>query len=483
MKKLIYSAIIALAGMGSALAQEHGHEHGHEHEISGVEVRSASLTRNAGLMTVDFSVDISELELRSDRAVVFTPEIVNGEHSVSLSPIGLYGRTRWYRYVRSGAKPVGGADERVIKWSEVPSELVYNANVPYAEWMNGSELLLIREEYGCCRELADTEHAHLAGYEFIEPKEYIPANLYMRPAAETSKLRALSGSAFIDFVVNRTEINPTYRNNAVELRKITATIDSVRNDADVTVKAITIKGFASPEGSYANNARLAKGRTESLKGYVRNLYKFDDDFIAADYEPEDWGGLRRYVEGSGLEHRTEILSIIDDAALEPDARDQRIKSRYPSEYGFLLREVYPALRHSDYTIEYEIRQFSDVDEIRRIMSESPQKLSLNEFFVLAQSYEEGSAEFNEVFETAVRMYPNDAVANLNAAVSCMERGDLIMAERYLSKSGAGAEAEYGRGVLAIRQKDYESARAHLLRASELGLSVASSTLEDIKDMK
>ena len=88
-----------------------------------------------------------------------------------------------------------------------------------------------------------------------------------------------------------------------------------------------------------------------------------------------------------------------------------------------------------------------------------------------------------MFETAVRMYPNDAVANLNAAVSCMERGDLIMAERYLSKSGAGAEAEYGRGVLAIRQKDYESARAHLLRASELGLSVASSTLEDIKDMK
>ena len=122
----------------------------------------------------------------------------------------------------------------------------------------------------------------------------------------------MSGSAYIDFLVNRTDINEHYRDNYVELQKIRNTIDVVRNDSDTYIISVFIKGFASPEGSYANNSRLAKERTQTLKEYVRKLYEFPDSLMSTAYEPEDWEGLRRYVETSGLPHKTGVMEVIDE---------------------------------------------------------------------------------------------------------------------------------------------------------------------------
>ena len=48
--------------------------------------------------------------------------------------------------------------------------------------------------------------------------------------------------------VNRTEIYPGYMNNTVELKKITNSVDSVRDNPDATIQGITLTGYASPEG-------------------------------------------------------------------------------------------------------------------------------------------------------------------------------------------------------------------------------------------
>ena len=444
----------------------------------GLNLADVSLKRNAGLMTVGMDLDLGSFDLDGNRAAVFAPVLVNGTDTLVLQPVGLYSRTRWYQYLRSGEKPLGGENETTIRWSERPATMAYAQTVPYADWMNGSQLYLRRSDYGCCRKLIDEQYAPLMGYRELK---YSPMFRYVRPAADATKTRELSGRAFVDFVVNRTEINPTYRNNRVELGKIIATIDSVRNDKDVTVKRITIKGFASPEGSYENNTRLAKGRTEALKQYVRKLYSFSNDFISTAYEPEDWAGLRDYVEKSDMTNRAELLAIIDDSTLEPDTKDWRMKLRFPEQYAFLLREVYPGLRHSDYTIEYTIRSFTDVDEIRQLMATAPQKLSLNEMFLLAQSYEPGSKEYNEVFETAVRMYPTDEVANLNAANSAMSRGDLATAAKYLEKSGTGDEATYARGVLAALQGDNAAAVQQFSQVEER-LPEAKEALQTVREI-
>ena len=470
-----FLATVAIASAQPEIRQELRPDGG---EACGMPVAGATMERNKDLMKIAVDLGLGGFGLTEDRVAVFTPLIVNGPDSLELPSVGLYGRTRWYQYLRAGERPLGGEGEQSIRWSERPGALSYSEIIPYAEWMNGSELLLRRRDYGCCRTLVDEDVAPLAGYREVI---YRPTFRFVTPVAEAVKSRELSGRAYIDFPVNRTEIYPEYRNNPVELRKIISTIDSVRLDKDITVRSITIKGYASPESPWDNNMRLAKGRTATLKKYVQNMYHFPEDFIETDYEPEDWAGLREYVSGSTLAHRAEILALID-AEMDPDAKEWKIKSTYPEEYKFLLQTVYPGLRHSDYRIEYTIRGFSDVEEIRERMSSAPQKLSLNEMFLLAQSLEPGSESYNEVFETAVRMYPGSETANLNAANAAMQRGDLRGAERYLSKAGDSAEAVYARGVLAALQEDYARAAELVRAAAAKGLDDAQNILEHLSEV-
>ena len=328
--------------------------------------------------------------------------------------------------------------------------------------MNGAELKLKRRDYGCCNSLLDQCDSPLAAWREIT---YDPQFLFQEAAAATVKTRELAGRAFIDFPVNMTNLYPNYRNNPVELAKIIATIDSVRSDKDVTVKRITIKGWASPESPWENNTRLAKGRTATLKQYVMNLYNFPDDFIETDYYPEDWFGLRDFVESSNLPHRAEILALIDDDSIEPDPKEDKLKKTYPDEYKFLLTTVYPGLRHSDYKIEYTIRQFVDVAEIAEVMRTAPHKLSLNEIYLLAGSLTPGSPEYNEVYETAAKMFPTDETANLNAANVAMQRADFDSAAQYLGKAGDSPKAVYARGVLASKRGDHEQALKYFRQAA------------------
>ena len=152
----------------------------------------------------------------------------------------------------------------------------------------------------------------------------------------------------------------------------------MKNDVDTRIISVSIKGYASPESPYSNNERLAMGRTKTLKEYVRKQYDFADSLFITDYEPEDWAGLERYVENSYLENKAGILALIRSNQ-EPDAKE-RHQDRFPKRLCILLKEVYPGLRHSDYAVKYEVRTYTDINEIKRLIKTQPQKLSLNEMY-------------------------------------------------------------------------------------------------------
>ncbi len=449
----------------------------HAQQIDGVSVGSLKMDRNGEYLVVEMEVDLSRLEVETNRAVLLTPRLVNETDSTDLSAIGIYGRRRYYYYVRNGESMLSGEGETSYKAAEKPERVAYHVIVPYDGWMNGAALRLDRRDYGCCNTVLAAQQGLLGHFE--EPVPFVPRPVYVRPTAEAVKSRSLSGSAFIDFPVNKTVIYPEYRRNTAELGKIQATIDSVRNDRDVTITSVWLKGYASPESPWSHNRMLAIGRTEALKKHIGQLYRFDEGVIETDYEPEDWAGLRNYVERSNLEHRTEILALID-GSLEPDAKEAKIKRTYPGEYDFLLKNCYPALRHTDYRITYTIRTFSDPKEIRRIMLTQPQKLSLDEFYLAAQTCTPGSDEFNEIFETAVRMYPDDPAANLNAANTALQKGDLKSAERYLQKAGESPEALYARGAYAMLTEEYDAAADYLRQAEKAGIHEAEEALEELR---
>ena len=472
MKRTIFilATLLGMTGMSEAVAQTT------MSIIPGVSVENFNMNRNGKYLTVTMDIDLSELDVNSNRAVLLTPRLVNGTDSIDLPSIGIYGHRRYYYYIRNGISTISGETEKSFKASNKPEQLEYDNHIPYENWMDGATLKFHRSDWGCCQEIL-AEYDGLLG----RPREaFFPELVFVQPKAEVMKSRSLSGSAYIDFPVDQTVIYPDYRRNTVELGKIQATIDSVRNDKDITITSVWLKGFASPESPYKHNTDLAIGRTAALKKHIGQLYHFAASIIQTDYEPEDWAGLRRFVEQSNIDHRTEILAMID-SDMKPDAKEAKIKRTYPNEYRFMLQNFYPALRHTDYRIDYNIRTFSEADEIRRIMAEQPQKLSLNEFYLVAGKYEPGTDEFTDVFETAVRMFPNDEIANLNAANAAIRRDDFAMARRYLAKAGDSTEAVYARGALAVREKDYATARRYLSKAKEMGLEKAALTLKELDE--
>lgn len=475
--KRITAILLAAAATISAFGQNAENGKASESVVKGVKVDSLTFNRNGDYMVVEMLLDLAGMDVESGRAVVLTPWIVNEADSVGLKSVGVYGRTRYYQYMRNGISPLAGKDEMSFRSKEVPGQLAYSTFMPYSDWMNGSWLKLHRSDYGCCGNIL-AEHDGELGF-FEERLEFFPPLVYTKPVAEHVKSRSIEGSAFIDFVVNKTDIRPEYRNNRIELGRIRATIDSVKNDSDITITNVWLKGFASPESPYEHNKELAIGRTAAVKGYIGNLYHFPESIITTEYEPENWEGLRKYVEASDITHKAEILDVID-CSLEPDPKEWRLKSRYPAEYKILVAECYPALRRTDYRVAYNIREYSDIEEIRRLMATKPQNLSLNEFYLLAQEYEPGTEEFTEVFETAVRLYPDDEVANLNAANASMRIGNMAAAARYLAKAGDSAEAVYARGTYAFRSDDFATAERYMKQAKAMGIEEAQAVLDAIE---
>lgn len=446
--------------------------------VDNVSVRDFSAERDGRYLSLDMTLSLSDLKVSSNQCVLIVPRIVNGEDSVSLPAVAVYGRTRYYYYQRNfGDNMLSGTDEIAFMAKNKPAEVSYHQILPFREWMDGANIAIERIDRGCCQNILLDRYGILGNYN----DTFFPELVYITPKGEREKRRSLEGSSYIDFPVDRTEIYPDYRRNPIELDSIRRTIDIVRNDKDASIDTIWLKGFASPESPYAHNTDLAKGRTEALKKYINQLYKFGDDVvILTDYEPEDWAGLRRFVVNSNLDNRDAIIDLID-SDMEPDTKEAKIKKLYPADYKFMLDNFYPALRHTDYRVSYVIRSYNEPKEIIEVMKTQPKNLDMNEFFVAANEYEPGTDEFADVFETAVRLHPEDEIANLNAANAAMRRDDIKGAERYIEKAGNSPEVLYARGAIAIRKKDYDTARKYLQQAAAAGLEKAQTTLDELNE--
>ena len=287
----------------------------------------------------------------------------------------------------------------------------------------------------------------------------------------TDKVRRLAGRAFLDFPVNETAIYPDYRRNPDELRRINNTIDSALFDKTIQVRSISLHGYASPESPYANNTRLAKGRTAALMGYIQNKYGLPAAVFHTDFTPEDWQNLRSFIADGDrrrvkgdiwyesaviletpaapdivLRHREELLAIID-RAMDPDEKESLLKQVGGGEpYKWLLKHVYPGLRHTDYIIEYAVRDYSDADA-RKLIYTHPEALSHMEMYRVAQGYETGSDDWRDALLIAAARFPEDPQANYNAACACIQARRLQDARKYLQKAGTGEQAQYLKNVI------------------------------------
>ena len=438
-------------------------------EVSGVDIR-----KQRDSVVIRMNLNLSGMEVGRNRSIVVTPLFYAEGEEEWLPAIEVMGRTRYLYYQRNEESLYADSPYTIIKKDKNATQQVgYQVSVPYRKWMDRASLV-VAEDTCQCGEVSKGNSILLAQADLV----FTPRLAYISPQAETRKARALSGEAYLDFPVNKTVIYPEYRRNTAELAKIRATIDTIRTDKDFSITRISLKGYASPEGRYAANVRLSEGRTDALKDYLMSEYGFEASLFRTNAGAENWAGLRKYVAQSGLADKEAILAIIDSEE-EPDAKEQRIRREHAASYRTLLQDCYPALRRTDYTVDYVIRGFN-VEEAKEVIKTRPQNLSLQEMFAVAQTYQPGSEEFNHVFDVAVRLYPADPIANLNAANAFLERGAAELALKFLDKAGDTPQADNARGVAMILLERYDEAERYLHRAAQAGVSEANENLKYIR---
>lgn len=468
MKKILYIIFCLLPALGGKAQSLYKDQ---------IRVEQRSITRSDdNRLTISMNLILQEnLKLTSNNAATLSLFLEADGRTKVLPAIVVYGRKREVVNQRNHNTPEGTFT--IIRRKRNKEQKVkYLAQVTYEAWMREADLKLNVDMCGCCDIVEESNGEQIAKLN-IAPLQLQPAIAYINPKAEEVKHRAVEGTAYLDFPVNKIIIYPEYRRNTAELEKIRATIDTVRNDNNTTLTSIKIHGYASPEGSYPHNTYLAKNRTQALVDYVTSYYEFDRKLISSEYTPEDWDGFRKFVAASTMDKKADILRMMDDPNMDIDMKERNIaKLIGPQAYQYLLAECYPALRHSDYIVNYTVRGFN-LEESREIINKRPQQLSLQEIYLVAQSYEPGSEEFNHAFQVAALMFPDDPTANLNAgAMEIQKGGDLTTAKKYLAKADPkAAETLNNLGIIAMIEGDLQAAAEYFEAAKAAGLSTEAET--------
>ena len=465
-----------------------------------VTVQVNELAQRGDSLYVDMAVTTEGRNVPSRMSADFTPVLVSSERSLALPAVSLMGRNSYRNHRRALALMSAkerGAYEKSAPYYVVPdykgdSRMDYRLALPYEAWMSSAKLTLQRIDCGCGKSSV-TDVRLLAGKVSLEEVIVIeryriePHLAYIRPEAEAVKSRAEQGESFLDFAVGKTAVNPEFGRNAAELEKIRRMIDLVQDDKDLTIKRIVIVGYASPEGSLAMNERLSEGRAKALRDYLQSRYPaIPGSLYSIRFGGENWDDLVKAVQTSDMPDKQAVLDIIDRYSIIGGREAKLMALKGGTPWRYMLREMFPSLRKVTVTVDYDVRNF-DAEEAKAVVKTRPQNLSLNELYLVANTYEPGSEDFNSLFETAVRLYPESVTATVNAAVAALERRDFVGDERYLRSVKSPdriPECDNAWGLLLmLRDQDYDRAAPYFEAARAAGLEAAQQNLDEIDRLR
>ena len=160
---------------------------------------------------------------------------------------------------------------------------------------------------------------------------------------------------YIQFFVGDTRVVDTLGDNRQQLDKITGLMRRIVEQQEFYVDTITLTAASSPEGDYAFNERLSRGRAEALKHYlIRRYGKSIDTMLTVRWVAEDWSELTNRIRTDReIVNRDAILELIA-AEKNPDRREQAIRQRFPQEYAYVRSVIYPQLRAVNF--RYNLRR-------------------------------------------------------------------------------------------------------------------------------
>ena len=457
-----------------------------------VKVTKPTLTLENDTLTLDFDFNVEEVKVNSTQSYAFTPVLFYGKSYQTLPPVVVSGKKHFKmrRKDRRIAKKGDYTQPYTIvkgKSADRQDRIDYKISIPYQEWMSKADMWILQEGKKDC--LIDLPEIQIIEPEIVEEAPALPQKgaicvpcmnmvSYLTPTEQPLKIRSEQNTLYIEYAVGGTEFKADYKNNSAELQKLKETLNPLTEGDLITFKAINICGYASPDGSAKTNDRVATKRADSFALYLKGSYNFQDSILKVTSAGEDWNSLIEMLKEEKPAYAEKALEII---AKYPnlDIREARLKSGLGTSYRTMVNDYFSRLRRLSISVEYEIREVRN-SEAAELIYTNPKMLNLQEMYGVAKKYQPGTKEYKEVYEIAATNYPQDVVANINAASANIVYGDFDRAKQYMERVKDDPRAWNNMGVLAWLSGDSEIAQEWFTKALTVEPEKAQENLNKMK---
>ena len=274
--------------------------------------------------------------------------------------------------------------------------------------------------------------------------------------------------ANIKFLIQQANIRKSeLKNNSVQ--EFVKMLKQINDDREgLNLDNVEVSAYASPDGGFNINDKLANQRQKVSEQYVnQELKKIKMDAnVDAKYTAQDWEGFQELVQASNIQDKDIILRVLS-MYKDPQEREQQIKN-ISAAFRELADGILPELRRSRLTINYETIGRSDAQILDQIKADAT-KLSIEELLYGA-AINDDAAQKEKTYKLATQVYPNDARAYNNLAALAYAKGDYDSARDYIQQAQrvapALAEAKANLGMLALAGGDVATAEQYIAAATD-----------------
>ena len=414
------------------------------------------LESQAGQVSATINGSFPEKYMKKKAVVTVTPELRFGQQSVK-------GQSATFQ----GEKVQG--NDQTINY-QVGGRYAMKSNFAYQPEMEQSELYL-------------TFDAKVGKKSVSVPAVKVAdgvlatSELYKRTL--TTAQPALAQDAFQRIISQKQEANVRFLINQANLRRSELQNNSVQefvrllteiadNQETLRLNGIDISAYASPDGGYNLNERLAGKRQDVATGYVKQQLKKTKTNTNLDtkYTAEDWDGFQELVRASNIQDKDVILRVLS-MYQDPEEREQQIKN-ISSAFRELADGILPQLRRARMTINYDVVGRDD-QQIKDQLQSDARQLSVEELLYAGTLYGNDLSQAENAYKKAAEIYPNDARAFNNVALIEYAKGNYSEAANWLQKAAKiGAvlpETNANLGLLALQKGDVQTAETLIAKAA------------------
>lgn len=290
----------------------------------------------------------------------------------------------------------------------------------------------------------------------------------VQPAIAADKFQRIiqdKVDADILFLINQANI----RDNQLRTEQMTglhSRINDANTDSHQEITEINIQSYASPDGSYDFNKKLAEKRETTTKDYMdQQLKGVSFGELTADFTPEDWEGFRRLVSESNIQDKDLILSVLSMYS-DPEEREREIHN-LSSVFEQLAEEILPKLRYSRISAKINVIGRSD-EEIAQAFASNPSSLSVDEILYYA-SLTDNAEKRAQIYSVAAELYPTDYRTFNNLGSAQYQLGDYDAARSSFAQAArlapAQAEPQMNIGLVSLNDGNFNDAQTRFGNAA------------------